>query len=181
LASTTPLLTAEQYAKLSSSRWSELIDGLIVETSPPGAQHGRRQAQTIALLGRAKATGAGKVLGRVGCVIRRGPDTVRAPDVAFIRAERIPPSGIPEGFWEGAPDLAVEIVSPSDRPGEIQTRIREWIEAGARQVWVLYNDSRTVLVVRSLLDRVTLGADETLDGGEAVPGFSCRVGELFDE
>ena len=66
-----------------------------------------------------------------------------------------------------------------DRPGEIQTKIREWIEAGARQVWVLYEDSRTVHFVRSLQDRVTLRADGGLAGGDAVPGFSCRVSELF--
>ena len=62
----------------------------------------------------------------------------------------------------------------------MQTKIREWIEAGARQVWAVYLDRQTVQVVRSLQDRVTLNADDILDGGDAVPGFSCRVAELFD-
>jgi Uma2 family endonuclease len=180
MATITPLLTAEQYQELPESRWTELIDGVVVEVSPPGAEHGSSQATVIGVLRRAQTAGVGHVFGELGCIIRRNPDAVRAPDVAFIRKERIPSSGIPKSFWDGAPDLAVEIVSPGDRPGEIQTKIREWIEAGARQVWVLYGDSESVHVVRSLLDRVTLSGDDVLDGGDAVPGFSCRVSELFE-
>lgn len=180
LATVTKLLTAEEFFILPSSRWSELIDGVVVEMSPPGGEHGERQSNVIGLLRRAQAAGVGKALGEVGFVIRRNPDAVRAPDAAFIRKERIPPSGMPQGYWMGAPDLAVEIVSPNDRPGEIQTKIREWIEAGAHQVWVLYGESRTVQVVRSLQDRVTLSADDLLEGGDAVPGFFCGVSELFD-
>jgi Uma2 family endonuclease len=176
----TTLLTAEQFLELPSSRWAELIDGVVIEMSPPGGQHGWHQARVIRVLGRAEESGAGYVCGELGCVIRRRPDAVRAADVAFIRRERVGPGGIPRGFWEGAPDLAVEIVSPYDRPGEIQTKIREWIEAGALQVWVLYGETRTVHLVRSLLERVTLTGDEVLEGGDAVPGFSCRVSELFD-
>ena len=119
------------------------------------------------------------MFGELGCIIRRNPDAVPAPHVAFIRAERIPASGIPKGFWDGAPDLAVELVSPGDRPGEIQTKIREWVESGARQVWVVYESTETVQVVYSLQERVDLSADDTLEGGEAVPGFSCKVAELF--
>lgn len=180
MATATQLLTAEEYAALDAPPWSELIDGVVVELSPPGGGHGLRQAKLIGLLRDAGAGAHGVVLGEIGCRIRRRPDTVRAPDVAFIRAERVPLTGIPEGFWEGAPDLVVEIVSPSDRPGEIQTKIREWLEAGAQQVWVLYYANRTVEIVRSLLDRISLGPTDTLDGGDVVPGFLCRVADLFD-
>jgi Uma2 family endonuclease len=180
MATPTKLLTAEEYLLHPSSRWSELIDGVIVEMSPPGGEHGLRQVTVSRVLCRAQDSGVGRVLADFGCTIRRNPDVVRAPDVAFFRKERIPASGIPKGFWEGAPDLVIEIVSPGDRPGEIQIKIREWIEAGARQVWVVYEDSRTVNVVRSMQDRVTLSAEDTLDGGDAVPGFSCRVSELFE-
>src|SRR6266511_3713234 len=127
MATTTPLLTAEQFLELPSSRWSELIDGVIVEMSPPGGPHGWHQARVITVLNRAQESGAGYVVGELGCVLRH-PDAVRAPDAAFIRRERVLGSALPEGFWEGAPDLAVEVVSPNDRPGEIQTKIREWIE-----------------------------------------------------
>jgi Uma2 family endonuclease len=180
MATPTKLLTAEEYFLHPLSRWSELIDGVIVEMSPPGSEHGTRQATVIGVLLRAQMSGTGRVFGELGCTIRRNPDLVRAPDVAFIRKDRIPLTGIPKGFWEGAPDLAVEIVSPGDRPGEILTKIREWIEAGARQVWVVYEDSRTVHVVRSLQDRVTLSVEDTLEGGDAVPGFRCLVSELFE-
>jgi Uma2 family endonuclease len=180
MASITTLLTAEAFRELAIPQPSELVDGVVVENSPAGGPHSRRQARVIRVLGRAEDSGAGFVFGELGCTIRRQPDTVRAPDVAFLRAERLPDGEMPEGYWEGAPDLVVEIVSPGDRAGEILTKIREWIEAGARQVWVLYGESRIVHVVRSLQDRVTLGGDEILDGGDAIPGFLCRVSELFD-
>ena len=180
MATVTKLLTADEYSALPSSQWSELIDGVVIEMSPPGGGRSQRQANVISLLRRAQVAGVGQALGELGCILRRKPDTVRAPDAAFIRKERVPASGLPESYWIGAPDLAVEIVSPNDRPGEIQTKIREWIDAGARQVWILYGESRTVHVVRSLQDRVILSADELLEGGDAVPGFSCRVSELFD-
>jgi Uma2 family endonuclease len=179
MATPTTLLTAEQFLTLPSSRWSELIDGVVVEVSPPGAEHGHRQSTVSRVLGRAEEAGVGYVFGELGCVIRHNPDAVRAPDAAFIRRERLPTGNIPKGFWDGAPDLAVEIVSPYDRPGEIQTKVREWVEAGARQVWVLYEEDHSVHVVRSLQDRVTFSAEDTLEGGDAVPGFSCRVAELF--
>ncbi len=180
MATQTKLLTAEEYFVHPLARWSELIDGVIVDMSPPGAEHGSCQATVIRILGRAQDQGAGRVFGELGFTIRRNPDAVRAPDVAFIRAERLSGAAIPKAFWEGAPDLAVEIVSPGDRPGEIQTKIREWIEAGARQVWVVYEDSRTVHVIHSLQDRMVLSVEDVLDGGDAVPGFSCRVSELFE-
>jgi len=145
MATITKLLTAEEYWESHNSRWSELVDGVVIEMSPPGGEHGREQAKVTRVLFRAEDDGVGYVLGEIGFVIRRNPDAVRAPDIAFVRKERVPSTGIPKAFWQGAPDLAVEVVSPYDRPGEIQTKIREWIE-----------------------------------GGDAVPGFSCQVSELFD-
>ncbi len=179
MATIQKLLTAEEYALLPECDRTELIDGVVVEVSPPGGEHGHSQLVIGSVLRRAELSGAGYVFGEIGCIIRRNPDLVRAPDVAFIRKERIPASGIPKSFWNGAPDLAIEIVSPWDRPGEIQTKIREWIEAGARQVWVVYEDTRTVHVIRSLQDRVILSPEDTVDGADAVPGFSCQVAELF--
>jgi Uma2 family endonuclease len=180
MATRTTLLTAEEFLKLPSSRWTELIDGVVVEMSPPAGGHGMRQARIIRVLGRAEDAGVGRVIGELGCVIRRDPDAVRAPDVAFIRQERVPESGLPEGsYWEGAPDLVVEIVSPNDRPGEILTKTREWLDAGARQVWIVYPGSRTVHVVRSPQERIVLTEEDAIDGGDAVPGFSCRVADFF--
>jgi Uma2 family endonuclease len=86
---------------------------------------------------------------------------------------------MPVGYSDIVPDLIVEVVSPGDRPAEIQTKIREWIEGGARLVWVIYPASKTVHVIRSLRDREVLGVDDRLEGGDVLPGFSCSVVELF--
>src|SRR5690349_19281565 len=105
MATTTPLLTAEEFFKSPSSRSSELIDGVIIEMSPPGMEHGWQQMTVGSVLRRAQMAGVGYVFGEFGCVIRRNPDAVRAPDVAFVRKERVPQSGFPIGYWEGAPYL----------------------------------------------------------------------------
>ena len=78
------------------------------------------------------------------------------------------------------PERLVEVISPDDRPGEIQAKVREWIEAGVPLVWLLYPRTRTVVVIRSLLDREELTAEDTIDGGDVLPGFSCPVADLFE-
>ncbi len=180
VATVTPLLTAEEFADLPSSRWSELIDGVVVATSPPAPEHGGVAGTVSGLLFvHVRPLGLGRVLTEAGFIIRRNPDAVRAPDVAFIPAERIPPEGLPRRYWEIAPDLVVEVVSPSDTPAEVLGKVREWIEAGVRLVWVVYPVTRTIQVVRSLQDLVALGIGDTLDAGDVVPGFSCPVAEIF--
>jgi Uma2 family endonuclease len=179
MATATTQLTAEQYWELPGNRWTELIDGVIVDVSPPGGVHGNVQVRIGSLFLPSEQRGLGRVVAETGFIIRRRPDVVRSADVAFIRTERLPGGALPTAFFEGAPDLVVEIVSPYDRPGEVLTKTREWIEAGARQVWNVYPEERRVEVVRSMQDRVSLTAEDTLDGGDAVPGFSCRVSELF--
>jgi Uma2 family endonuclease len=122
----------------------------------------------------------GVVFGEAGFVLRRGPDTLRAPDAAFIRADRIPPTGPPKTFWETAPDLIVEVVSPNDTAAEVQSKVRDWIEAGVRLAWVVYPSACRVVVVHSLQEREELDAEDTLSGGEVLPGFSCPVNEIFE-
>jgi Uma2 family endonuclease len=178
VAKAVTLLTAEDLERLGSDCRCELIDGVLVEMPPVGGPHARITTTLIVLL-HPVAHVLGELYTELGCILARNPDRVRAPDVAFIRMERIPPEGEPRGFWEIAPDLVVEVVSPNDTPAEIQLKVREWIEAGVRLVWVVYPDTRTVSVVRSLLDREELTSDDTLDGGEVLPGFSCRVAEVF--
>lgn len=180
MATATTLLTAEEFWDHPSSRWCELIDGVPIERCPPGYE-----ATTIAgtvtwlLSGHVRARGLGYVLTDPGVIVRRNPDAVRAPDAAFIRAGRMPMGRVPERYSDIVPDLIVEVVSPGDRAAEIQTKIREWIEAGARLVWVIYPSSKAVHVIRSLQDREALGVDDTLDGGDVLPGFSCSVAEIF--
>ena len=181
MASKTRLLSVEDVERLPSDLKWELVDGVLIEMPPANARHGGIAANVAFLLSSyVRPRRLGWVSVEVGFIIRRGPDAIRAPDVAFIRAERMPPTGPPERFWEIAPDLVVEVISPDDRPGEIQAKVREWIEAGVPLVWLLYPRTRTVVVIRSLLDREELTAEDTIDGGDVLPGFSCPVADLFE-
>lgn len=180
MATSTRLLSAEEFWSHPSNRWCELIDGVPIEMSPPGFE-ATTVAATIAglVFAHVRPRRLGYVLTDPGVILRRGPDAVRAPDVAFIRADRVPPEGMPKAYSDIVPDLIVEVVSPSDRPAEVQGKVREWLEAGARLVWVVYPSNRTVDVIRSLQDRAVLGVTDTLDGGSVLPGFACSVAEIF--
>ena len=99
--------------------------------------------------------------------------------MAFVKQERIDEAGRVKGYWIGAPDLAVEVVSPSDTIAQVEDKVAEWLEAGARMVWVVSPKLHTVTVYRSLTDIETLTEKDTLDGGDVVPGFSIAVAEIF--
>jgi len=100
--------------------------------------------------------------------------------VAFVRQERIPPEGEPEGYWELSPDLAVEVVSPTDSAAHIQAKVQEYLEAGTRLVWVVYPRTQTVVVYRPSGEALVLGEEDMLTGEDVLPGFACRVGDIFD-
>lgn len=180
MTKTTTLLTAEDLLKLPSDLRCELIDGVLIENSPTNWLHGMIEVTVAQLLNTfVRSRGLGRVLsGEPGFILRRNPDLVRAPDVAFIREDRLPD---PEtrGFPSIPPDLVVEIVSPSDTRAEIQAKIRDWAEAAVPLQWWLYPETQSIHVIRSLIDRQELGPGDTLDGGEVLPGFSCGVDELF--
>ncbi len=126
-----------------------------------------------------KAKSLGVVTGaETGFHIFYDPDTVRAPDAAFIRRENLPPT--PErGFFPAAPDLAVEVLSPGDRASEVLAKVKDWLAAGCRAVWVLDPETETVTVYCGLDRIVILGLADTLTGDEVLPGFSIRVGDIF--
>lgn len=181
MATRTILHTAEELERLPKEERCELVDGVLVPMDLPGFEHGAIALRAGTLLdGHVRPNRLGYVVVEAGFILRRGPDTVRFPDLAFVRADRIPPGRLPRSFPELAPDLAIEIVSPSDRPGEIQARIRDLLEAGVRLIWFIYPQTHTVTVVRSLQERVELGSEDILDGEDVVRGFSCRVAELFE-
>jgi Uma2 family endonuclease len=113
-----------------------------------------------------------------GFQISRDPDTVRAPDVAFVRAERLP-AAEPLGFFPGAPDLAVEVLSPSDRAGEVLAKVQDWLEAGCRAVWVVDPHTQTISDYRSRSEVVVFSGADTLTGGTVLPGFSVSLPEIF--
>ena len=110
-----------------------------------------------------------------GFLIGRGPDTVRAPDIAFIARENLPEQDPSEAYWPGAPDLAVEVLSPNDKRGEVDEKIESWLAAGVRLLWVVDPQLRNVTSYRSATDAIIPSSAEELDGGEVVSGFRCLV------
>jgi Uma2 family endonuclease len=116
--------------------------------------------------------------GDPGCWIGRDPDTVRAPDVAFVAANRAPSSPA-FGFLEGAPDLAIEVLSPGDRPGEVAAKVQDWLSAGCKAVWLLDPATRSVTVHRPEAAPVRLGPEDELTGDDLLPGFRLQVEEIF--
>jgi len=114
-----------------------------------------------------------------GFLIARDPDTLRVPDISFIRKDRLSNAPPKEVFWPGAPDLAVEVVSPGDTIREIDEKAKAWLAAGTRMVWVVNPAWRNVTVYHSPSDIKTLSEDADLTGEDVVPGFRCRVGDIF--
>jgi Uma2 family endonuclease len=180
MATAAQITTAEQLLQASGLGPCELVRGELTMVSPPGFRHGRVETRiTHALNSFVESRGLGVVVsGESGFHIARDPDTVRAPDVAFIRAERLT-DGVPVGFFQGAPDLAVEIVSPGDRASELTAKVQDWLGAGSCVVWVVDPETRTVSVCRSRTDIVVLTSSDTLPGGDLLPGFSMPVNVIF--
>lgn len=115
----------------------------------------------------------------VGYLLDRRPDLLRIPDVSFVSWQRIPEEGASEGFWPFAPDLAVEVVSPNDRAEDVRDKVREYLAAGARLVWVLWPKHRSVTLYAAGGATRDLRPDAELDGGDALPGFRVPVAALF--
>lgn len=179
----TELLTAEDLLRLySEGVRGELIRGVLHETMPAGFKHGWIVMKLGALLMNfIQPRALGTLVGTDSSVwLEHDPDTVREPDIAFTRAERLPPGGPVDGYSEAVPDLVVEIVSPNDRPGEVADKTAMWLSFGVRLVWLVRPDSRTIEVHRSSGEVETLGESDALDGLDVLPGFRCDVAAVFD-
>ncbi|MCC6124668.1 MAG: Uma2 family endonuclease [Pirellulales bacterium] len=181
MATVEKIMTADEYLALGDIGPSALIQGELVLMSPTGYNHGWIANNIGIALGIFVKS---KKLGRVssseaGFYIARNPDTVRAPDVAFVRAERIPPGG-QKKFFEGPPDLAVEVLSPDDRSSEVNAKIRDWLQAGCVQVWVVDPQTESVMVYRSPRDIAVFAEQDILTAPELLPGFSLPVAEIFE-
>jgi len=159
----------------------ELVKGELRQMSPSGSEHGAIIVNITGLLWQhVKSKKLGVCFGaETGFKIESDPDTVRAPDVAFISRERIPESGMTKKFWPGAPDLAVEVLSPGDTRAEVEEKVENWLQTGARAVWVINPKRRSVSVYSATSDVTRLSEADELDGGEVVPGFRCKVAEIF--
>ncbi len=163
-------------------RRRELVDGEVIETAPAGFEHGDVALGIGASLrSHVRRDGLGKVVAaETGFLLARSPDTVRAADAAFVAAHRVPPADQRSGFLEMAPDLAVEVVSPSDRAGAVLAKALAWLDAGSREVWVVYPAARTVAVHSPGGHVRLLAGPDRLSGGDVVPGFETTVADLFD-
>lgn len=161
---------------------AELVRGELRVTPPASGQHSCVATNVVALLvAHVKARGLGRVLADgAGYELVQLPRTVRAPDASFVRADRLPAEGIGPGFLKLAPDLAVEVLSPSESALELEEKLDDYRSCGTPLIWVIDPVRRTVMVVASDAPVRWLREVDTLDGGGVVPGFSCRVTELFE-
>ena len=176
------LLTAEEFAALPSEGLRlELVRGEISAMPPAFDDHGK---STMRLGGLATHYVLEHDLGEVyaaetGFLLARNPDTVRAPDFAFIAKDRLPPSRPKPGWVEVVPDLVAEVVSSGDRISEVHEKVRMWLDAGVRLVWVVFPAPRVIEAHRAGRDVVTLREGGALDGEDVVPGFSAPVALIF--
>jgi Uma2 family endonuclease len=156
----------------------ELVRGMLVRSPKPAPRHGVLQVRIARKLDEFVEKAGGVVTGEVGAILARDPDTVRGPDVAFYSTERIPDFGYSGGFW-GPPDLAVEILSPSNRPSEVREKVGEYLEGGVRVVWVLDPDARSVTVHRPGAEARVVWHDQTVEGEDLLPGFRLALSAFF--
>ena len=158
----------------------ELVKGELRTMAPAGFDHGAIGINlAVELLQYVKKRKLGTVVGPdTGFIIAHNPDTVRAPDVAFVRRDRVP-TPRPVKFWPGAPDLAVEVVSPGDTVFEVDEKVQEWLDAGTGEVIVVNPRQKTVKVFRKGQTAVVLGIADTLENLSVVPGFRCAVADIF--
>lgn len=178
---TSPALTAEDVERVSiPGKLVELVRGQLVVSEPPGTRHGAIAASLAYHLSDfVRRQGLGLVFAQdTGFKIESDPDTVRAPDVAFVgreRADRIPP----RGYAELAPDLLAEILSPDDRPGEVLAKVADWLAAGTKLAWLVDPQRLEVRVHRADGSLSVLRDNDTLDGEDVLPGFTCPLRDVF--
>lgn len=177
------LITAEEFARLpepADGSKQELIQGELVTMPPPGFRHGVVQLNIGSLLrDHVRSHKLGRVTVESGLVTERDPDTVRGPDVAFWSDVRLPLDQMPEGYPEIAADLCVEVLSPSDSHKYVQEKVREYLDRGVRMIWIVDPEVRTLTVYRSRKDVCILEETDTLSDEDVLPGFSCKVAEIF--
>lgn len=173
-------MTIAEYTALprEDARHHELSRGRLVSEPRPGRLHGAAVALLAHHLVAYALEHGGVVTTETGFVLAENPPTLRGPDVAYVRTQR-PSYGASEAYVRGAPDLAIEVASPSNSAGELQAKVLEYFEAGTRQVWVVHPRTRTVVVHTSASEARTLGLADEIDGGDLLPGLTLAVREIF--
>jgi Uma2 family endonuclease len=183
--STTSVVTAAELLQMPMGRGKryELVAGQLRVMSPAGWEHGEIVHNVATVLGYLiRQNGLGRGFGaETGFLLSREPDSVLAPDFAFIAKENFPATRPEEAYWPGAPDLAVEVLSPGGTAREVAEKVQAWRAAGCRAVWVIDPGRQTVTIHYSD-ERVQIwSAGETISGDPVVPGFSCPVDALFEQ
>lgn len=180
----TRLVTADELLRIPDDGMRrELIHGEIKVMPPARQQHGRIALQIAAsLLQHVQDHQLGRVYAaETGFKLASDPDHVRAPDAAFVSRARVAAVGDVEGFFPGAPDLAVQVVSPGDTFAEVEDKVFDWLEAGTRAVIVVNPKKRSVTLYRSFDEVRVLGERDTLSIPDVVPGWAVAVSALFAE
>jgi Uma2 family endonuclease len=176
-----PPITVAEYLRMPEEASKvELVRGRLVREPPAAPLHGRLQVRLGSVLHEfVEAHGLGVVLSEAGFLLARQPDTVRIPDLSFVAGARIPDNGYGQAIWELSPDLAVEIVSPSNRLSEVQGKVLDYLDAGSRGVWVVDPGRGTTVDHRQGGEARLLRGDDELDGGDILPGFRVPLPRLF--
>jgi Uma2 family endonuclease len=161
---------------------AELVRGEVRVTPPPGAPHGTAATNLVLLLGQhVREHRLGRVFAdSFGYELIDLPHTVRVPDLSFVRADRLPPGGIGPGLLKVAPDLAVEVLSPSETASELEEKLDDYATAGTPLMWVVDTNRRTVMIIAANAPVRWLREEDTLDGGYVISGFSCMVSAIFE-
>lgn len=181
MSTTTKLMTADELWRLPKvDKLYELVQGELIAMSPAGFDRGAIGVYLASsLFQHVRSQNLGCVVGPdTGFVLAHNPDTVRAPDVAFVRQDRLV-TPRPVKFWEGAPDLAIEVLSPSDSATEMDAKVQEYLDAGATEVIVVTPKLKVVKIFRQGQTATILRSGDILRDLESVPGFQCKVDEIF--
>ncbi len=179
---TTRRMTAEELADLEDDEYRyELVEGELRHMSPAGFEHGKVAARFVRpLSSHVDEHNLGVVVtADTGFRLARNPDTVLAPDVAFVRADRLPPPSEQSGYLDLAPDLVIEVVSPTDRASDVNQKVQLYLDAAVRLLWIAYPKQRTVMAFAAGRVASTLREGDTLDGGDVLPGFRQLVSAVF--
>lgn len=182
MSTTTTIWTAEMLERMpDDGRQRELLRGELIEMSPGNSTRG----YLIILLGNtvglyAHQKGLGKAFSDTGFLLERGPDTVLAPDVSFIRKDRLAEVS-PLGFVETCPDLAIEILSPSNSATEVLGKLETYLRSGVSAVWVLDPRRERAEIHRPGQPALRLGLDDTLEDEDMLPGFRITLRELLQD
>ena len=177
------LLTDDDLMRLHSQGVrGELIRGVLREKMPTGREHGKIAAKLSFLLGclvwprrLGELTTSDSAVG-----LERDPDTVREPDIAYFSAAKSQSGSWVTGYSEEVPDLVIKVISPNDTQREVSDKASMWLSYGVRFVWVIQPETGSVDIYRPDNEPTTSGEDDTLDGLDVLPGFTCSVQEIFD-